>query len=77
MATDARCMAFYDVKCAKLVPVDPLRQALFRAEPALDADHFELFMKTATELNVPGRDFLVILGGRFVSNEDAVRKALS
>ena len=55
-------MAFYDVTCAKLAPYRE-HQALFRAEPALDANHFEAFMKTATDLNVASRDFLVIMGG--------------
>ena len=75
LAADARCMAFYDVKCAKLVPYRAY-ESVYRAEPKLDADHFEAFIKTATELNVASRDFLVIYGGRFSSNEGAIRKEL-
>ena len=47
------------LKCAKLVPYSE-HCALLWAESALRSEHFEAFMKTATELNAMNRDLLAI-----------------
>ena len=74
-ASDGRCLCFYDVKSARMVAISD-NVCFTRAEPVLDTEHFVHFLKPATELSTAGRDFLVVLGGRNISNEVAIRNRL-
>ena len=63
LTADATCIAFYDVKNAKLCRDVEGRNPL-NAEPIVDEEDLGRFVQTAQPLLQPGRDILWVMAGR-------------
>ena len=70
---NATCMAFYDVKNAKLCTLFQ-GEGLTHREPVLDETDFERFVETVEPLLQAKRDVLWVLCGRADSNGPKVKK---